>query len=342
MKNKILALLTAMLTISAMPASAVYQSQDEIAFALRGMETEGCRYIAEENTVYVSPLAAAAGASVHIGMYIEADYADLVFLYAELRSDSEQVTFDDQSFHNPSAQYTEEKVSYTTEAGVTFETKLKPYCLGYLNSMNVYQPNTFGVSARFCPETNGFNVNWMYGYSQQNTLSATFFGSRSDEYSFIELDMDIAAGTSAGEYRVSFVSDEENIDESPTRLSSDDSLDTSTIIYNNFLPALKDLTIVVAEGGDANLDGKTDAEDAAAILVYSAAKGAGGSPKLYSADNETEERRAYFLADVNEYSTVCGEGDGTSLDAEDASAILRYAAISGTGEIPDWTEIVGN
>lgn len=330
------ALLTAALAVPAMTASAVYQSQDEIAFALRGMETEGCRYIAEENTIYVSPLDAAAGTSVHFGMYIEADYADLVFLYAMLRSDSPQVTFNAETYHNPSANYTAEMTSYTTEAGVTFETKLKPYCLGRLNSRNVYQPNTIGVSERFTPEENSFNVTWMYGYGEKGSTTAQFFGSRSDEYSFIELDMNIAAGTPAGTYKVAFDTSLDENGHSVTRLTSDDTEDGVTY-YNDFIPALKDLTIVVAEGGDANLDGKTDAADAAAILSYSADRGAGGSPVLVAG----QERLSYFLADVNEYSTANGNGDGTALDAKDASAILQYAAIIGSGETPDWTEIVG-
>ncbi len=338
MKNKIIALLAAMLTISAMPVSAVYQSQDEIAFALRGMETTDGGYLAQGNTVYISPLAAKEGTKFHMGMFIEADYADFVFLDAKFKSENAGVTFNQESFHNPARYYTDEKVTYTMADGTEFSTRLRPYCLGLLNSNMVYQPNAFGIIEKFIAEENAFSIQWQYGYTDQTSRSVSFFGETSDEYSFIEMDVDIAAGLAKGSYGISFIEEENG--KKTTNLTSDDSVDPENIDYNDFTPAMKNLEIVIAEGGDANLDGKTDAEDAAAILVYSAAKGAGGSPTLCSTDAE-QERLAYFLADVNEYSTVCGEGDGTTLDAMDASAILQYAAIGGTGAAPDWSEIVG-
>lgn len=339
MKNKIIALLAAMLTISAIPVSAVYQSQDEIAFALRGMETADGGYLAQGNTVYISPLAAKQGTKFHMGMFIEADYADFVFLDAKFKSENPAITFNQESFHNPARYYTEEKVTYTMADGTEFSTRLRPYCLGLLNSNMVYQPNAFGILEKFIAEENAFSIQWQYGYTDSSSRSVSFFGSTSDEYSFIEMDVDIAAGLGKGSYAVSFIAEEDG--KAVTNITSDDSVDASNIDYNDFTPAMKNLEIVIAEGGDANLDGKTDAEDAAAILVYSAAKGAGGSPTLFSASDPEQERLAYFLADVNEYSTTCGEGDGTSLDALDAGAILQYAAIGGTGVTPDWSEIVG-
>lgn len=429
------AALAAGLAASAFPVSASYQSADEIAFALRGIETEGCGYLVQDNLVYVAPSAAAAGTSVHIGMFIEAEYADLAILNAEIVSDSPMVTFDPTTYHNPTALYSTEKMTYVTEAGVEFSTRLRPYCFGKINSAGVYQSNSFGVNENFNEENTSFNVMWMHSYTD-NLLSAEFFGSRSDEYSFIELDVNIAAGTQPGEYNLLFASDiteEEPFGQS--FVTSDDSTEEKDI-YTEMIPTLKDLKIIVppsdylateypsayrwlddatalsgadfftedavmyvgsANGftaqkldpslldsavfglniqyltdpenfvcgnmfemqyngsrfctldywtddylfadvfsgvrGDINEDSTVNAADAAEILVYAAERGAG--------KENTLSRRTYFLADVNEGSTTCGENDGTALDAKDAGAILQYAAVSGTGVTPDWTEIVG-
>ncbi len=68
--------------------------------------------------------------------------------------------------------------------------------------------------------------------------------------------------------------------------------------------------------GDVNLDGKTNAPDAAAILVAAAAVGSGEKSGL------TQEQEAN--ADVN--------GNG-GFDAQDAALVLRYAAAVGSGYI---------
>ena len=95
-------------------------------------------------------------------------------------------------------------------------------------------------------------------------------------------------------------------------------------------------SIFIGVKGDANLDGVTDAKDAASILVYAAATGAGTAEPLYSETDAQLESFAYFLADVN------GEEEKNSpLDATDAAAILTYAAAAGTGEKPDWDKILG-
>ena len=69
--------------------------------------------------------------------------------------------------------------------------------------------------------------------------------------------------------------------------------------------------------GDANLDGTVNAKDAAKLLEYAAAIGAGQDASLYSDSDETSESLAYFLAEVN------SSGDA---DANDAALILVYAA----------------
>ena len=94
----------------------------------------------------------------------------------------------------------------------------------------------------------------------------------------------------------------------------------------------KAVDICVGVKGDANLDGTADAKDAAAILTYAAAAGAGQSTPLYSVDDRTMEDLAFYLAEVNT------SGDA---DAKDAALILAYAAAAGSGEPKTWEEILG-
>lgn len=439
------AILLAMGAVPTWSAAAVYKDSSEIAFSLRAVETENCGYIADGNTVYVSPSAAKAGTSVRIGMYIEAEYADLAFIYAKLQSDSDNITFNKEKCHNPTVPYSAEAITYTMSDGTQFSTTLKPYCLGFINSAGYYRANSFGLTTKFTPEENSMNLTWMYGYEVKNSTSATFFGSRSDEYSFIEMELDIAADTQPGEYRISFVTGGDGVEDlGATRLTSDDTVNSEEgSIYHDMVPTLKNLDIIIPSGeyftmenpvafrwlddttpldaadfypegttvyrdtdkgyaaeamdfeklsagvhgktiqyltdpdvllgggiytteydgmtlntpdcfgdkaiscrvksglrGDANMDKKVNAVDAAAILVYAAKRGAGENPTLYSADNADSEQLAYFLADVNEGSASCGIGDDTSLDAIDASSILTYAAAAGSGETPDWNAIL--
>ena len=83
--------------------------------------------------------------------------------------------------------------------------------------------------------------------------------------------------------------------------------------------------------GDANLDGDITAEDAAQILIYAAAKGAGEETVLYS-DDAALDAKAKRQADTN--------GDGI-INAEDAANVLLYAALSGAEFKADWSEILG-
>lgn len=83
--------------------------------------------------------------------------------------------------------------------------------------------------------------------------------------------------------------------------------------------------------GDANLDGTADAKDAAAVLIYAAAIGAGQDAPLYSDSDAASENLAFFLAEVN------SSGDA---DAKDAAAILEYSAAIGSGEPKTWDEVL--
>ncbi len=89
--------------------------------------------------------------------------------------------------------------------------------------------------------------------------------------------------------------------------------------------------------GDANTDGVVNAADAASILVYAAECGASGEAVLCSDTDETLERFAYFLADIDGESM--DGGTDSPLNAADAAAVLVYAAAQGSGSNITWEEL---
>ena len=111
----------------------------------------------------------------------------------------------------------------------------------------------------------------------------------------------------------------------------------------SYTVADKQVYVYIGVKGDANLDGISDAGDAANVLVYAAADGAGlENVYLYSDSNVAAEAFAWFLADVDGESKDKGatsnrEGDAKSmLDAGDAAYILIQAALDGSGQSADW------
>jgi len=92
-------------------------------------------------------------------------------------------------------------------------------------------------------------------------------------------------------------------------------------------------TVFIGVKGDVNNDGVANASDAAKILIYAAAVGAGEEDvKIYSADNADLERLAYFLGDTNGESTDNGKSASydasveSPLNASDAAQVLIYTA----------------
>ncbi|MBR4101912.1 MAG: hypothetical protein IKK51_08570 [Oscillospiraceae bacterium] len=106
-----------------------------------------------------------------------------------------------------------------------------------------------------------------------------------------------------------------------------------------------DVAIFVGVKGDADLDSEANAIDAAKVLVYAAARGAGEDVSLYSDENAGLETLAYFLADVFGESRDCGE-DGSDLNALDAAGILQFAAEKGANpgksDATIWGEVMGS
>ena len=83
--------------------------------------------------------------------------------------------------------------------------------------------------------------------------------------------------------------------------------------------------------GDANLDKKVNAEDAAQILIYAAARGAGEDAKLTS-------KYAFIEAKTLRQGDTSGDG---IVNAEDAANILLFAAASGADGMADWNTVLG-
>ncbi len=416
-----------------LPVSAGYGEED-ITFALRPVEAGDVSYTVDGNTAYLSAEAAEAGTTIHVSMFIEAEYADLIYLYASMRSDSPQLTFDADSLDSPTSPYTSEKVGYTLSDGTVIPpTTLKPYCFGYVNKSNVYVATSPYFLSNFSEAGDTLDLTWMYGMSGLYKDTASFLGSASDTVSFVDFDVELAAGTQPGTYQIDFQIGETEDGTPLTAVDSDDSAEGKG--YTTAVPMCKSLQIVVqeeaaqlvgydyvieqmpqplffsddttafngsmvygitrygvysdgskdtngevivdsglihfngvspadiyAEGvydyslvpyvndafgeraldasmdvqiglrGDVNRDGTPDAADAAAVLVYAAEKGAGGTPFMTQEADRQYEELAKFTADVDKNDV---------LDAGDAAVILVYAAEDGAGKQPVWDDLIG-
>ena len=120
----------------------------------------------------------------------------------------------------------------------------------------------------------------------------------------------------------------------PVTLRSELSLSGTPIQDSQGNPAALEYHIGLK--GDANCDGNVDALDGSVILTYAAMTGSGEEASLTGEDKTTiTEQLAFFLADTDTEG-----GENAVLDAADASRILVYAALKGTGEEPDWSQIM--
>ncbi len=249
MKYRSIAALTAcsllLGTASILPASAGY-GEGELTFALRPVETADSAYDADGNTAFVSAEDAEKGLTIDVSMFIEAEYADLIYLYASMYSSSPQLTFCADSLDSPTAPYTSEKVGYTLSDGTVIPpTTLKPYCFGYINNSNVYVATSPFFVSSFSDAGDALNLTWMYGMSGQYKDTASFLGTRSDAVSFVDFQVALAAGTQPGVYEIAFKFGE-TADGTPlTAVESDDSAEGQG--YSTSVPQSKNLTIVVEE-----------------------------------------------------------------------------------------------
>ncbi|MDE6657115.1 MAG: hypothetical protein K2J88_00835 [Oscillospiraceae bacterium] len=234
---------------NAIPVHSAYNSADEITFSLRAMEGG---YIPETNLnkIYISPEDAKNGTTIHAGMYIEADYADLAYISAVLQSENENIIFQKETFQSPNSYAYAEAQDFILSDGTSFSTRFKPFCLGRINSMNRYEHGVYDFGGNI--QETLLNATWLYDLKNKETWSADFFGSSSDELSFIDFDIQIAPETESGIYAINFVTKDEFIS-GATYLTSDDSIPDEEhegkyiSIYHNLVPTLKPLEIVISE-----------------------------------------------------------------------------------------------
>ncbi|MBQ8926657.1 MAG: hypothetical protein IJ055_00090 [Oscillospiraceae bacterium] len=110
--------------------------------------------------------------------------------------------------------------------------------------------------------------------------------------------------------------------------------------------AVDTATLFVGVKGDANLDGKCNANDGAKVLKYAADYGAMKNPSISNLEDETLENFVYFLADVNGESKVkptvdeVKEDVSKALNANDANMILVHSAQRGAKKDPQWGRTV--
>ncbi len=227
--------LCAGLCLPAIPARAAY-TPEEVALSLRPVSNGD--YAVVENTAYLTTGQAEEGASVHMGVYLEADHDDVLILALKLVSENENITFNEESYYNPTASgYTSEPVTYTLSDGTSFSTTFKPFCFGSLTAQGTYKPNCFGVETSFRQDENALLSMVM------NTTTMPFFGGSSDELSYIEFDVDIAPGTPAGVYDISFVHDADEDSLGHTYISSDNGAGG----YDDVFPTLENASIVISD-----------------------------------------------------------------------------------------------
>jgi len=235
-----------------LPAGAAYDDPGEFTINLRALSGG---YIPgnNPNKIYISPKEAENGTRLHFGVYAEAEHADLVIMTTHISSETEQITFDNATFQNPSSYAYSEAKDFTLPDGTTFSTRFQPYCFGNFNGMGVYTPNATGCLANISDSLLKFT--WMANYQNTGTFqtnSAEFLGGISDYFSFIEFDVQVAPGTAPGTYPLNFVTNQEKTD-SATSISSDastpdpDNEGKVLTHYSDMIPTLKNAQIIIAE-----------------------------------------------------------------------------------------------
>ena len=328
MKRKILPVLllcTAMLT-PALNAEAL-EDGAPIALSIRPMNgiTAG-----EDGTVHVSAEEAQAGTTMHFGVFIESDNAEMNRIGVRIQSSDPALTFVSESIITAKDEISDTPVTYIIgENDLTFSTKFRPYCLGVVNDNGNYLPDCYFFTKNLISETDLY-MYWLYGIGN----SKTFLGGSSDTLSFFEFDAALAPETKPGTYSLELIADAAEEDPEGKHLTSIvwDAGTKAKPDYHRVTPALKNLTITVdaakaLEKGDIDQNGDINAKDAAAVLRYAAKVGAGGTG-LTQADHDQYKQ----FGDVN--------GDG-AVNAKDANGILRYAAAVGINLPITWEEIFG-
>ncbi len=237
------ALLTAAM-LSALPAQASgYTDSSEIALDLKATSAPEGVYIADDNTVYLSPTAARTGVTLPCSVFVEADKCMVSAVSLLLQSDCDSITFCEDSYI--SAVTAGSEAAYALPDGSTFTTDKKPYCFGTFTSDGKYDPQAFWYSPNFMTDYNAFKLMYM---RSGGDLTA-FLGGQSDWFSFTDVDLTIAPGTETGTHRIQFLTIDPTrpTQEDPaTVITSDISVD-ATPRYSKVTPTMKGLDILVPD-----------------------------------------------------------------------------------------------
>ncbi len=237
------ALLTAAM-LSALPVQASgYTDSSEIALNLKATSAPEGVYIADDNTVYLSPTAARTGLTLPCSVFVEADECKVSAVSLLLQSDCDSIAFCEESYTGAVTATSE--AEYTLPDGSTFTTDKKPYCFGTFTSAGKYDPQAFWYTPNFMTDYNAFKLMYM---RSGGDLTA-FLGGQSDWFSFTDVDLTIAPGTETGTHSIQF----QTVD--PTRPDQEDpaTVITSDISvdeipkYSKITPTMKGLDIVVPD-----------------------------------------------------------------------------------------------
>lgn len=355
------------LLANSLPVTAAYEPQD-ITLCLRALDLPEN---ADPQLVRISPEDAKTGTKLHLGLFIEADRAELSLMGIKLHSDSKNITFPAE-VTTPKTEISETPVKYTLPDGTEFETKFKPYCLGTVNTLGNYTPNCFSCTVNTDAEDNSLTVMWMYGIGQADT----FLGGKSDAYSFLEFDVTVAENIPAGVYHIDFVTAEDAqtaIQDHLTYVTSDNGTQAVSE-YHDIIPGAESLTIIVDDTSPATetTTDPTEATTETTTAVVSdptetteedltdppmpttsvtdptetteTSEDITDPPMPTTAPSETTAPTETTEEDLTDPPMPTTEHTDTSSDlkgdasgngevnAEDASLILMYAAAKGAGE----------
>ena len=250
------ALLLGISCLTGLSAKAAYSSPEDVTLSLRAMNGG---YIPENNVhkIYVSPEDLQNHDHlVHFGIFFETDPAIVDIFYVSLAMESPVISFYKDSFKNPTLYAFPEAQEFTHTDGNVYASRFEPYCFGRINMMDNYEPAAFSCTANM--KEHNFYLLWTYDLNNQDEngnkdFSARFFGNASDDYHFIEFDMQIDDETPPGTYHVSFLTNQE-MNSDCTYLTSDDSIPDESdpghykSIYAKMIPTLYSAEIVLTGG----------------------------------------------------------------------------------------------
>ena len=185
--------------------------------------------------------------TLHLGVYIDKYDSPCSNLMLKLCSDTDKITFIEDTFCNPDAYRYDEARTYTLSDGTTFSTKFQPYALGRINSAGNYEPGCFLDKADFDSTGKEMTFTWNYDSGSYDTSgsklrNALLLTDIPDELSFIEFDVKLNQTISPGSYQLYFYTNEAYNDSTYVTLDESTSISKS---IKKFPLAVRNLSIVV-------------------------------------------------------------------------------------------------